>query len=448
MAGSAAIGSRKLLRAGACALLVIAMLVGIRAHAEPARDVMRATVNLSDLETGRLLLRAGRLEHAHAFLEQTEPDSEEERIERLFLLGSIELRLGMPKKAAERFEAILALRPGLTRVRLELARAYHLAGLDDRARDSLRLSLADELPSSVEAAVEAFLDRIDAGRRTSVSFAVNVLPETRYPERESVLIGGVPFRLDEDARASSGTGLFLSGGASFTPRLRGPLRGVFAASAAAKVYERSSWNETTASGEVGVARLLDRGSVSGGVRLGRVWTGGDPERTTVGPWARIGWRPSNSTHLDVALNADRRRHDTTGARDGWRLAASPRLVYAGGTGSSFAIEPVIEKVSARGRHHASQLWGLGARVSRGLKKGLDVTLGASMHVKRHGGTDPLFGTRRVDRNHQVSVRLLYRSVRLLGFAPYFGYSLERNRSTIPIREYRTQGVVAGISRAL
>ena len=133
---------------------------------------------------------------------------------------------------------------------------------------------------------------------------------------------------------------------------------------------------------------------------------------------------------------------------GMKHAIVTRLVYAGGARSSFAVEPVIEKVSARGHHHASQLWGLGVRVSRGLKKGLDLTLGASVHVKRHGGADPLFGTRRVDRNLQVSVRLLYRSVRLIGFAPYFGYSLERNRSTIPVREYRTQGVVAGISRAL
>ena len=64
--------------------------------------------------------------------------------------------------------------------------------------------LADELPSSVESAVEGFLRGIDARRTWSMSPSASMLPETRRSDREEVLIGGVPFRLDEDARSSSG----------------------------------------------------------------------------------------------------------------------------------------------------------------------------------------------------------------------------------------------------
>ena len=38
----------------------------------------------------RLLVKAGRLEHARAFLEQVRPSNVQERIARLFLLGRIE----------------------------------------------------------------------------------------------------------------------------------------------------------------------------------------------------------------------------------------------------------------------------------------------------------------------------------------------------------------------
>ena len=212
-------------RALACVLTVIALVVAVGAHAgpTPVRDLSLATP--SAMETGRLLIRAGRLEHARAFLKQAKPAGEEERIERLFLLGQIELRLGMPGKAAARFETILALRPGLTRVRLDLARAYYLAGLDDKARYHFSSALGDALPSSIEATVEGFLRRIDARKRWSVSVSAAALPETKRPEHESVLIGGVPFRLDKEAREPSGYGALLSGGVSFSPAVSETVRG-------------------------------------------------------------------------------------------------------------------------------------------------------------------------------------------------------------------------------
>ena len=187
------------------------------------------------MQAARMLIRAGRLEHARVFLEQARPSDEEESIERLFLLGRIEVQLGMPSRAIERFETILARRPELTRVRLELAQAYYLTGHDDKAKRHFNSSLADELPSSVEAAVESFLRGIDARKKWSVSLSASMLPETSRSDREEVLIGGVPFRLDEDARASSGVGVLFSTGASYSPTITDDIRGVLAASAAAKL---------------------------------------------------------------------------------------------------------------------------------------------------------------------------------------------------------------------
>jgi len=436
-----------LLRRGAFALTVMALIASVGADATPARSDTAVQAELSDLATARLLIRAGRLEHAHAFLEQAVPGTQEERIERLFLLGSIELRLGMSERAVERFEAILALRPELTRVRLELARAYYLAGRVDKARRTLRVSLADELPSSVEAAVESFVQQIDARRRWSVSLGANLLPETRRRDLESVLIGGVPFVLDEEARGSSGAGVLLSGGVSFSNELTDGVRGVLASSAAAKSYERSSWNETTVSGEVGAARILDQGTVSGGIRFGRVWAGGEPERTTLGPWARGEWRLSGSTRIDLALNADRRRHDTRTTRDGRRLALTARVAHAVNARVAVTIEPIFEIVSAHEQHHANRLFGVGARTLRDFQGGLAVTLGASATARRYVGPDPLFATRRIDRTVRVLATVRHRALRLGGFAPYIGVSLERNSSTIPVHEYGIAGVMAGVSRA-
>ena len=427
--------------------VAITLLVATAARAEPGpKNHLPAPSEITDMQTGRLLIRAGRLEHARAFLEQARPSAETEQIERLFLLGRIEMRLDNPGRAAARFEEILARRPDLTRVRLELARAYYLLGRDDEARHHLGSSMSEELPSSVEAAVEGFLRRIDARKRWSVSFSASMLPDTKRPERESVLIGGVPFRLDEDARASSGIGTFLSAGASFSPRLGEKLRGVLGASTAAKLYRGSKWDDITASTDLGLARLMGTGSVAGGVRLGRRWTGDDGDHRTAGPWTRLRWQPSTSTRLDLSLSADYREHDSRDDRDGWRVSARPRLSYALGGRTSVTGEPLLEVVTAMRDHHASRLAGLGLTVAHAFESGLSLSLSPSAQLRRHAAPDPLFGKRRRDRNLRLGLRVGHRSLRYRGFAPYIGYSIETNRSNIPVHDFRIYGLLGGVSR--
>lgn len=428
------------------AALAFTILIATGAGADPTPREGPPAV-LTDMQAARMLIRAGRLEHARIFLEQARPSTEEESIEQLFLLGRVELQLGMPERAARRFETILARRPELTRVRLELAQAYYLTGRDDEARHHFNISLADELPTSVEAAVESFLQGIDARRRWSVSLSASMLPETRRPDREEVLIGGVPFRLSEDARASSGVGAFLSTGASFSPTVSGDMRGVLAASVAAKLYERSDWNDVSTSGDIGLTRLTDRGSMSGGLRLGRRWVGGDGYQRSLGPWAQARLRLSGSTHLGLALSAGYRKHDERPDRDGWRIALTPRLLHVLDSRTSIRVEPTFEAVEARTDHHGSRSIGLGATIARTFDGGLSVSLSPGIQVRRHASTDPLFGTRQLDRNYQLGVKVLHRSLRYGGFAPWIGYTFESNRSNIPIREYSNHGVIAGVSRA-
>ena len=431
---------------GHLALLIAAFLFSTGTQAQPASETIRAQDVLSDMQAARFLIGAGRLEHARAFLEQARPATEDESIERLFLLGRIELRLGRPERAAERFEAILAQRPELTRVRLELARAYFLSGQDEKAKFHFRSLLADKLPTSVEATVEQFLRGIDARRKWSVSLSASLLPATGRSRREEVLIGGVPFRLSEDATASSGMGALLATGVSFSPTLSDHVRGVFAASAATKLYRRSDWNDLSISGDIGLARLSDNGSVSGGVRLGRRWVGGSPYQVSAGPWARARVRLSASTYLGVALSAGYRSHDERSDRDGWRIALTPRFLHILDSRTSVRADLTFEWVEAERDHFGSSMIGLGTTIARTFDGGLSVSLSPSFHVRRHAARDPLFGARQLDRNFRLDLRVLHRSLRYGGFAPYVGYSVELNRSNILIGDYRSHGVIAGVSR--
>ena len=360
------------------------------------------------------------------------------------------MRLGLPRQAAERFEAILVRRPGLTRVRLELARAYYLTGRDDKAKYHFGRSMGHNLPSSVEATVEGFLRRIDARKRWSVSVSAAILPETnpaRRTESEEVRIGNVPFRLDEDARSSSGVGELVAGGVSFSPVIVDDLRAAFAASGAAKLHDRSDWNDISLSGDIGLTLLSDRGSVSGGLRLGRRWLGGDPDNRNLGPWARLGMRLSNSTRLDMDISALHRKHDTRTFLDGWRIAVRPALRYTLDAQTLIEAEPTIEVASARTEHNGSRQIGFGVTASRAFDGGFSASVNPAFHARRYKDRHPLFGRQRVDLGVRIGVRVLHRSVQYAGFAPYVGYSFERTRSNIQIYGYRNHGAIFGVTRS-
>ncbi len=434
------------MRAGAfLAAVAAALLFAATAFGQTA-DVPDG---ITDMQFGRLLFEVGRFRDARAFLQQARPADEEERIERLFLLGLAEARLGHLRDAAERFEAILAVRPELTRVRLELARVYGLLGRDGKARFHFEASLGDELPSSVEDAVEAWLDRIDARKRWSVSVSAAVLPESnpaKRPDDEEVHIGGVPFRLDEDAREASGTGLLLSTGAQYSPVLADDWRGVLAASGAAKLHEQSDWNDISVQGDVGVARLFDRGSISGGLRIGRRWLGGERYSDGVGPWMRGRLRLSLALRLDGALGAERRDHPENPGLDGWTVNFHPGLDYTLNSATTLRTELDLEHARAREDRHGSRMGGLAVSLSHAFRGGLSVSPRISVHWRRYAGSDPLFGKRRSDRQMRLSVNLLHRALQYRGFAPFVGFFVERNRSSIPVNGYRNQGGMFGVSR--
>ena len=432
----------------ACALTA---WIAVGAQAEPAETTgwPAGSPELSDLAAGRLLVKAGRFEDALVFLKQAQAADEEQAIERRFLLGAVYMRLGMPREAAEQYEAILAIRPDLTRVRLELARAHYAAGQDDKAKYHFQLSLGDKLPSSAESVVEGFLNAIDARKRWSAHVSIAALPETnavRRTDRETVQIAGATFRLNEDAREASGVGAQLSAGAAYAPIVGTGLRGHLALSAATKLYEQSAWNDIAVVGKAGLTRLFDGGSASGGVQAGRRWLGSTGFRHSVGPWGSVDLRLSPRTRISASTNVDYRTHDEKDDLDGWRVALNPVVRYVLDSQTLLEVGPQFEAIEARADHGASRLMGVGVGVSRAFENGISASLSASVRRQAYRADDPLFGVRRDDMVMWLSGRMLHRSFQLGGFATYVGYSYERGRSNISLHNYENHGVVMGVTR--
>ena len=415
----------------------------------PQKGEVPAGFEVSDLAAARLLMKAGKFRGALAFLEQARPADEEENTERRFMLGEVYMRLGMPRKAVEQYEAILAIRPNLTRVRLELASALYVAGLDDRAKHHFELSLGDGLPSSIEAAVERILHAIDARKRWSVHVSAAVLPETnagRNTKARTIDIGGAKFRLNEDARQAPGVGTQLSVGTAFSPKIAENIRGHLALATAAKLYGRSAWNDVAITAEAGLTRLFDGGSFSGGMRAGRRWIGSERFRRSIGPWVGFDRRISNRTRVGMRTNVDYRKHDDRNDLDGWRVGVNPSIRYVLDSQTTLKGDLHLEVIEARAKYRSSRLVGLSTGVSRAFKNGITVSTIAAVQLQGYRAEDSIFGIKREDKVARMSVSVMHGSLQIGGFAPYAGYSYERNRSNIALYDYRNHGVIMGLSR--
>ncbi|MDE0095123.1 MAG: surface lipoprotein assembly modifier [Gammaproteobacteria bacterium] len=430
-------------------ILVITVFLVFHAPPSIAADTPDS-FQIPAVEAAKVLLHARKWNEAREILEGLKLGDEEEEIERLFLLGIAESRLEMHGSAAQRFEAILARQPNLTRVRLELARAYHALGRDGKARFHFRASLADRLPTSVQDAVESWLDHIDARKRWSASLSVSVLPESNPAKRtdsREVRIGGVPFQLDEDSRAASGTGLLISTGVQYSPVIGGDLRGVVAGSAAGKFFRNYDWNDISVQGDFGIARLFDRGNVSGGIRYSQRWLGGERYSLGLGPWLRGRNGLSPRTETDFSLSAEHLEHTSQVGMDGWILRLRTGLDYAFSAGTSSRLEIDLVENDAREQRHGHRIVGLALSLSHAFEGGFSVSPRISFQRRHHVAANPLFQKIRSDRLVQLSVNLLHRAFQYRGFTPYLGYSYEVNRSNIPVNEYSNHGAVLGVSRS-
>ena len=406
-------------------------------------------IEITNLQASRLLIKAGRLQDAHVFLEQTRPKNEKEWTERLFLLGRIEMRLGMPRRAVKRFEAILERRPKLTRVRLELAAAYYAAGLDDKAKLHFKSSLTENLPFSVEAAVAEFLRRIDARKPWSAFFSFSLLPESnpsRRADLKVVSVGGLPFELDQDSRPSSGVGGLFSAGVSHSPYISANLRGLISVSGAAKIYKRSEWNDVTIVADLGLSQLFEWGSVSEGLRFGWQWIGGERFRQSLGIWTQNRWRMSKSVEFEMPISVEYRKYDNQTYRDGSQISIGSRFNFAINDRTLIGVEPQVELIGAKRSHHRKHVVGIGLGFKKTLESGFSISLNPSFHRKRHAAKDPLFDVKRLDKQFNFSAGFSHRSFQYKGFAPSISYVYERNQSNIPVNQYRNQGVNVNISR--
>lgn len=170
------------------------------------------TTQEEDIAQATRLFEARRFDEAQAIVSRLRaaPDP---GLQVLFLSGALYVQRGRHAEAAEEFRLVLAKDPSLVRPRLELARALFMAGDYDAARYHFEQTLAAPLPETVKGNVLSFLQRIRE-HLPSFSLSLELVSDSNPKQATSskvVELGGLQFRLNDDARAQKALGVLFVG---------------------------------------------------------------------------------------------------------------------------------------------------------------------------------------------------------------------------------------------
>ena len=343
--------------------------------------------------------------------------------------------------------AMLAARPDLVRVRLELARAFFYKEEDGLARDHFERVLAGDVPESVAANVQDFLLRMRARRRWTAYLGLAIAPDSNIgsgSDEEIIYIHGLPFVRDNpDELTTSGVGVSVWTGGEYHHPAGDRLRLRAGADLRRSEYPGGEFDETHLALHAGPRWLIGpRTEASVDATARRRWTAGTGDYDAGGARAHVRRVLGPRVSANVRGSWERRMYRDQKTSDG--------PVYDLSLGGAWTITPVLrtdatfgysrERPERRDYRNASRR--LRGGVSAILPRGFNV--GGSVQVRStdYEG-DWSFYTRgppREDLTRTLSVSVFKRDFTLYGFAPQLVVTHEERTSTAQIHDYeRTRG---------
>ncbi|MDE3260491.1 MAG: surface lipoprotein assembly modifier [Acidobacteriota bacterium] len=420
-----------------------------------------------ELTEARALVRAGKPEQALAILR---PLARGRTVDAavLFNIGIAAVvasqRPGLDGDSRDALldEAIAALhtmlvgRPGLIRVRLELARAFFLKGEDRLARRHFELVLAGNPPAGVALNVNRFLNIMRARKRWSLRVGAAMLPDTNIGagSAERIIyidVGGarLPFVRNEQELTTSGIGVSAWLGGEYQYPVADGWRLRAGGDFSRREYRESRFDQMTVAGHVGPRWLIGRGSEASLLLTGlHQWTGSgleDPSHYDIGVRVEGRHRLTPRTTLTARLSRAERRYDDEEGRDGpitdvslgtfW--VASPTLRLDAGLGWG-RERPELERF-----RNASRRLHVGATAA--LPWGFTVGgSGALRWTDWEGSWLPFVegGGERRDLTRTIRVFAHNRALTVEGFSPQISVTQESRTTNAQLHDYeRTFGEV-------
>ena len=359
-------------------------------------------------------------------------------IQREFVQGMTDYSHRNYRSAEAAFRRILDRDPSLLRVRLELARTLFMEKKDEQADYQFRLAAAAHPGEMVARNIVRFRQAIRNRRSWRFNIDFGFAPDSNInsaTDKQSVDIYGLPFRLNSDARAHSGTGLFFGGDASI--RLNRDRLPIYISGYGHWVrYSDHRFDDGYVGGEAGPEIPLAGGRLRTTVTGLARWYGGKPLEKSFGAHFAYEKLLGNLWTLGGALLV--RRNDYSGRSDvdAWDVEARVSVDRPLGPALLGFAYATVERDWAHESGQAFKRASLGIGVQKEIGWGLRPQLAVDVAREVNDGPLAPFGIKRSDWLIEGSASIYKRDWNLGGFAPSLSVTFTRNRSTLPLYDQK------------
>ena len=433
------------------ALMALVLLLAVAPQPATGQPADPPAVSAEKLiEAARAALAKGALDDAELLLKGVRPG--EGNVDDLdFLHGSIALRREDWQGAIARFRAMLARNPNLPRVRLDLALAYFQAGEDGNAAYHFRLALGKkDLPAVVRARTLAMLDRIRRRKTWSVTGSVALAPDTNINAATSarqVNLFGLPARLSEDARQTSGVGLRANVSAAQEIRLAEDLRFRISAGLRTRTYREEQFNDRVLSARGGPRFLFDKFDLRSEMTLNERRIGGDVYSRSNGLDISGNYLIGPAWRLSGLVGVERIAYEGflgTGRID----SASLILSHALGAATLLQADSGFRREVLERDAYSWREFIVGVSARQELPLGFVLRGGPSYRWREYGAPLATLGPEaRRDRTFSGRITFSNRHVALFGFMPEITLSHERRESNLALYSYTRTAGELGVVRS-
>ncbi|MBO9581764.1 MAG: DUF560 domain-containing protein [Sphingobium sp.] len=430
-------------------LILPGLLLAVSAHAQQPAAPEPQPVRIEPVRAAEQLLASGRIDEARMQLLALEAERPAD-LQVQFLLGLIAVQEKRYDDAIKRFHRILVTEPDNVRVRLELGRAYFLAGNYGDAERQFRFARAGNLPPMALANIDRFLLQIRQLKRFSRSISIAVAPDSNLnagPSTDAITLYGLPFELSGDARRNSGVGLALGASMAWTAPVAPGTKIRAGLELQRSQYGKTEFDDMTLSAYAGVSRTFTRWDLSLLPLIQRRWYG---DRTYMNAWGGMvsaNWYPATRTAISANVTLLRRDYPRSGYQDGFGYDLGLGWRYTPTTSSLVGLNAGYGHQDAQDKPYAWHSKRVGAFYAREFKGGLTASIAPSFTMIDYEKALDAFGVRREDRQSTAQLTLLYRKIDIHGFTPRLSYTFTHNASNLPLYRFDRSRFELGITSA-
>jgi hypothetical protein len=371
------------------------------------------------------------------------------RLEARFRLAKLESQRGNLRQAAVLLRQIVDERPAAGPARLELAGLLDKMGDKDGAWREIRAIHAGGLPPAVARLIDRYSEALRAQRPFGASFEIALAPDSNINRAtRSDTLGTVlgDFRIGEEAKAKSGTGLSLHAQTYRRLPLGADSSLLFRLSGFADLYRHRQFNDIAADMAVGPELNLGRNRLQLELGATQRWFGQKPFMRSARAAATLSHPLGSRTLLRLSGSAalvDNQRNDL---QDGKDYSGQIGLEHALTPTTGAALSLAINRESLKDPGYSTTGWRGGLTAWRDVGR---MTLTAGFEFGRLHADErlSLFPHKRADHYSRFSIGTTFRQLQFRGFAPVMRFSIERNRSSVAFYDYRRTRTEIGFVRA-